>query len=348
MQKNNKTKYKTKSSRSVRKPKKLKAKVDPRRIMISYFDLSTVMAKPWAKAGYLCYCIDLQHPPGEHADPEDENIIRVGANIEDWLPPSEHDVVFASFFPPCTDIAVSGARWWRIKGLGKLGRSIDLFYQSQKLAELFKCPYLIENPVSSISSHWRRPDYTFHPFHYGNRYQKRTCLWVGGGFVMPPKTPVKPTQGMKLYWLSPSEDRANLRSETPSGFARAVFKANDPDIRWRRLAKWRKVIKGRWDDRCAATGIRNLVKAVHIVPNFTDEADRGRANGIVLAPHIHELFDHGLIAFDSKGHLLVSGHLSPEDRALLGLPKKLRRPPTKRESLFFRDHRKSIFLGPSP
>lgn len=75
--KNTKHKRKAKTPRAVRKPKVLKAKVEPRQIMVSFFDLSTVMAKPWAKAGYLCYCIDLQHPPGEHVDPENENIIRV-------------------------------------------------------------------------------------------------------------------------------------------------------------------------------------------------------------------------------------------------------------------------------
>ena len=43
-------------------------------IMISGFDKSTIMAQPWAKAGYLCYCVDLQHPVGETRD---GNIIRV-------------------------------------------------------------------------------------------------------------------------------------------------------------------------------------------------------------------------------------------------------------------------------
>src|ERR1017187_6425695 len=86
------------ASRAARKPKVLKAKVERRQIMVSFFDLSTVMAKPWAKAGYLCYCIDLQHPPGEHVDPGNDNIIRDGANIEDCLPPAQHQAGFGSFF----------------------------------------------------------------------------------------------------------------------------------------------------------------------------------------------------------------------------------------------------------
>jgi hypothetical protein len=98
---------------------------------------------------------------------------------------------------------------------------------------------------------------------------------------------------------------------------------------------------------CAVTGIRNLVRAVHTVANFTDEADRGHANGIALAPHIRELFDHGLIAFDGKGHMLVSERLSPGERHQLRLPADLSRIPTRREKELFRDHRKSVFLGAS-
>ena len=85
-------------------------------IMISCFDKSTIMATPWAEADYLCYCVDFQHPTGETRD---GNIIRVGANMMDWLPP-RGEIAFAAFFPPCTDVAVSVARWLRDKGLGKL------------------------------------------------------------------------------------------------------------------------------------------------------------------------------------------------------------------------------------
>jgi hypothetical protein len=311
--------------------------------MLSFFDRSTVMAQPWAKAGYLCYCIDVQHPDGETVDPENENIIRVGANIEDWLPPAEHKVVFAAFFPPCTDLAVSGARWFRDKGIGKLHRAIGLFYRSAQLAELFKCPYIIENPVSTISSYWRKPDYTFHPCHYGNRYLKRTCLWVGGEFIMPPKTPVKPTQGMKLYWLAPSDERANLRSVTPSGFARAVFKANDPANWSRQRIKWGRNVRHRWDNRCAVTGISHpvLTRPVYIKRDLPWRDMP--ANGILLAPHVHSLFVGGLIAFGDKGEVIWSERISSEVREQLSIPTKLRRRPTKAEQRLFRQHRAAVF-----
>jgi hypothetical protein len=327
-----------------------KAKVRPREIMLSFFDRSTVMARPWAEAGYLTYCIDLQHPRGEHPDPENENIVRVGAHIEDWLPPVEHEAVFAAFFPPCTDVAVSGGRWLRDKGVGALYRAIGLFHRSQQLAELLRCPYLIENPVSTISTYWRRPDYTFHPNEYGDPYLKRTCLWVGGGFVMPPQAPVKPTEGMKLYWLPPSKDRANLRSVTPPGFAKATFEANDPATRAReqrqRVEEWQQAIKSCWNNECALTGIRikELVVANHIVHNFEDRKQAQEMNGITLAPHISVLFDHGLISFEDDGRLLVSPRLSEEDFRRLSLPGKLRRPPTGHEMALLRQHRESVFF----
>ena len=193
-------------------------------IVISCFDLSTNMVQPWSEAGFVCYCVDLQHPKGETRT---GNIIRVGADMRDWLPPRQ-PIAFAAFFPPCTDVAVSGARWFKDKGLGSLIDSLELFDVSVKLAEWTGAPYVIENPVSVVSSYWRKPDHTFDPCDYGDPYTKKTCLWTGGGFVMPPKFPVEPTEGSKMHLLSPSPNRANLRSETPMGFVRAVFDANHP------------------------------------------------------------------------------------------------------------------------
>lgn len=191
-------------------------------IMISLFDYSTVMAQPWADAGYTCYCVDTKHLAGESRL---GNIIKVGVDVRDWLPP-RGDIAFAAFFPPCTDVAVSGARWFKDKGLGGLVGALELFDLSVKLAEWSGAPYVIENPVSTVSTYWRKPDHTFDPCDYGDPYKKKTCLWTGGGFVMPPKTPVEPTQGSKMHLMAPSPDRAEKRSETPRGFARAVFHSN--------------------------------------------------------------------------------------------------------------------------
>lgn len=198
-------------------------------IVVSLFDLSTNMAAPWAAVGYLCYCVDVEHPAGEMRQ---GNIVRVGANIRDWLPPyAPVKILFAS--PPCTHVAVSGARWFQDKGLGALIESLQLFDASVRLAEWTKAPYMIENPVSTVSTYWRKPDFTFDPCDYGGylnppaeAYTKRTCLWIGNGFAMPSRKPVKPVEGSKMVRLPPSPKRSHLRSVTPKGFAQAVFEAN--------------------------------------------------------------------------------------------------------------------------
>ncbi len=191
-------------------------------IIISLFDFTGVMVKPWAEAGHLCYCVDIQHDKGERRE---GNIVYVGADVHAWIPPQGR-IAAVFCFPPCTHLAVSGARWFVGKGLRPLGESILLFAKAAEICEWSEAPYLIENPVSTISSYWRKPDHSFDPCDYGDPYTKRTCLWTGGGFVMPPKNRVEPTDGSKMHLLPPGPDRANLRSATPPGFARAVFEAN--------------------------------------------------------------------------------------------------------------------------
>src|ERR1043166_56376 len=198
-------------------------------IVISLFDYTTNMVAPWAAAGFLCFCVDLKHPGGESRV---GNIIRVGADVREWLPPyAKIKILFG--FPPCTHVAVSGARWFKDKGLGSLISSLQLFEAALRLAEWTKAPYMIENPVSTVSSYWRRPDFVFDPCDFAgyvsppdDTYTKRTCLWIGNGFVIPESKWVRPYDGSKIHRLPPSKNRSALRSVTPKGFAEAVFKAN--------------------------------------------------------------------------------------------------------------------------
>lgn len=193
-------------------------------IVLSLFDYTGNMVRPWLDAGYECWIVDIQHPLGEHRE---GNLVRVGADLRTWTPP-RREYVAAFAFPPCTDLAVSGARWFQGKGLRRLSQAIDLFGRGVELCEWTGARWMVENPVSVIASHFRKPDHTFDPCDYGDPYTKRTCLWSGGGFVMPPKQPVPATQGSKMHLLPPSPERANLRSATPMGFARAVFNSNHP------------------------------------------------------------------------------------------------------------------------
>lgn len=118
-----------------------------------------------------------------------------------------------------------------------LSLSIDLFATAAEICEWSGAPYGIENPVSTISTYWRKPDYTFSPeqftgFCYDDNYTKKTCLWVGNGFVMPDEFK---DEGLgepddRIHKCPPGPERHNIRSATPLGFARAVFNANAPLI----------------------------------------------------------------------------------------------------------------------
>lgn len=99
-------------------------------------------------------------------------------------------------------------------------------------------PWMIENPVSTLATYWRKADHTFHPcqftaFEMGDNYTKKTCLWTGGGFVMPePATAgINSLPDDRIHKAPPSDERANFRSATPMGFARAVFQSNAPHLR---------------------------------------------------------------------------------------------------------------------
>ena len=200
---------------------------------IFLFDKTGNMAKPWADAGNLCYCVDIQHPKGESVG--GNNIIRIGQDARLWRAPVGVRPIFVACVPPCTHLAVSGARWFKGKGLRLLSEAIELFAVAAEVCEWAGCPYLIENPVSVVSSHWRKPDFTFDPWEYAGYLDdpesenttKRTCLWTGGGFAMPEPRPAPAPHRNDVWKMAPSDDRADERSRTPMGFAKAVFLANE-------------------------------------------------------------------------------------------------------------------------
>jgi hypothetical protein len=195
------------------------------------FNKTPNMAQPWADAGVICYLVDIQHPPGAHRV---GNLVYVGADARFWSPPHDHKPLVAVCNPPCTDVAVSGARWFPVKGLRRLAQAIELFAVAKEFCEWAECPFLIENPVSTISSYWRKPDATFHPWEYAGYLDdiqaenttKLTCLWTGGGFIMPAKLPAPAPHRNDCWKMAPGEERANLRSATPNGFALAVYQHN--------------------------------------------------------------------------------------------------------------------------
>jgi site-specific DNA-cytosine methylase len=79
-------------------------------------------------------------------------------------------------FPPCTHLAVSGARWFKEKQKdGRQQQSIEFFMR------LINAPcdkIAIENPISIMSTYYRKPDQIIQPFWFGDPYKKTTCLWL--------------------------------------------------------------------------------------------------------------------------------------------------------------------------
>lgn len=220
-------------------------------VAIFLFDLTGIMAIPWLEAGYTCYIVDIQHQIGIQQDKKNPLLFRVGADLRNgWLPPVDvvGRVAFVAAFPECTNVAVCGAKHFLSKGPRALSLSLDLFATSKEIGEWCKSPYMIENPVSTFSTYCGKPDYIFNPSDYGgylpendkhptwpdhiaprDAYPKKTCLWVGGGFVMPEPCPVDVPPGfsMQFYKLGgKSLKTKNIRSATPRGFSGAVFLAN--------------------------------------------------------------------------------------------------------------------------
>src|SRR5580658_3910391 len=130
-----------------------------RGVVLSLCDLTGNMVRPWASAGYRCICVDLQHSEEVRTD---GLITYVKADVRTWLPPLErYAIVFA--FTPCTDLAVSGARWFASKGLGRLSDALATANACRRICEWSNAPWLLENPVSMLSTYWRKPDYSFDP-----------------------------------------------------------------------------------------------------------------------------------------------------------------------------------------
>ena len=127
--------------------------------------------------------------------------------------------------PPCTHLARSGARWWIEKGEEALFKALALVDACMRIILITKPKFwALENPVGRLSRYMGKPVMYFNPCDYGDPWTKKTCLW--GNFNIPKKNPVEPIEGSRMHLYPPSEDRAMLRSITPTGFAKAFYEAN--------------------------------------------------------------------------------------------------------------------------
>jgi hypothetical protein len=122
-------------------------------------------------------------------------------------------------FPPCTHLAVSGAKHFKQKQKdGRQQQGIDFFMEMVNAPIPIKA---IENPIGIMSTKYRKPDQIIQPWQFGHGETKATCLWL---FGLPKLTPSNIVEGreQRLHRLPPSPDRAKIRSKTFPGIANAM------------------------------------------------------------------------------------------------------------------------------
>ena len=133
-----------------------------------------------------------------------------------WLrEPEPWDLMIAH--PPCTHLAVSGARWFK----EKVKEQAEALEFVQRLLDAPVPRIALENPISVISSKIRKPTQIIHPWMFGHGEVKATCLWLKN---LPPLAPTMVVEGRepRVWKMGPSPDRWKERSRTLPGIAAAM------------------------------------------------------------------------------------------------------------------------------
>lgn len=155
---------------------------------------------------------------------EDDAANHYQGDVFDLIGKQHFDLMVAH--PPCTDIAVSGAAWFKEKiADGRQQAALDFV---QRLMDAPIERIAIENPVSVISSKIRKPDQIIQPWMFGHMEQKATCLWLKGLPLLQETENVKEAMMLlpkrereRLHYLPPSKTRWKERSRTYPGIAAA-------------------------------------------------------------------------------------------------------------------------------
>lgn len=178
-------------------------------------EFSGTVRDEFAAKGHDAWSCDLlpSERPGNHYQGDALDILH-----ERW------DLMIAH--PPCTHLAVSGARWFPEKRIEQQ-QAIGFFM----LLASANIPRIgIENPICIMSRVWRRPDQIIQPWQFGHGETKATCLWLKGlpllvpthadGDLYRPNTP--PERVPRVHMMPPSPDRWRERSRTYAGIAKAM------------------------------------------------------------------------------------------------------------------------------
>lgn len=171
---------------------------------------SQAVCKEFRKLGHEAYSCDIVPCSGGHPEWHLQ---------QDVLPllKEKWDMIIA--FPPCTHLAVSGARYFEQKRKdGRQQQGIDFFMEFTKA----NCEKIaIENPIGIMSTHYRKPDQIIQPWMFGHGETKATCLWLKN---LPKLEPTNIVDGrdQRIWKMRPGPERAKERSKTFPGIAKAM------------------------------------------------------------------------------------------------------------------------------
>jgi site-specific DNA-cytosine methylase len=169
-------------------------------------EYSGTVREAFSKLGHDAWSCDILETeiPGNHLQCDVREILGDG-----W------DMMIAH--PPCTHLAVSGARWFKDK---KVEQAEALEFVRLLLAAPIK-RIALENPISIISSHIRKPDQIIQPWQFGHGETKATCLWLQN---LPKLQPTNIVEGreQRIWKMPPGENRWKERSRTFEGIAQAM------------------------------------------------------------------------------------------------------------------------------
>jgi site-specific DNA-cytosine methylase len=169
-------------------------------------EYSGTVREAFSKLGHDAWSCDILETeiPGNHLQCDVREILSDG-----W------DMMIAH--PPCTHLAVSGARWFKDK---KVEQAEALEFVRLLLNAPIK-RIALENPISIISSHIRKPDQIIQPWQFGHGETKATCLWLQN---LPKLQPTNIVEGreQRIWKMPPGENRWKERSRTFEGIAQAM------------------------------------------------------------------------------------------------------------------------------
>jgi hypothetical protein len=151
-----------------------------------------------------CDPLPTENPNGPHYEGVVEDIIGGG-----------FDLMVAH--PPCTHLAVSGARWFK----DKVSEQAEALKFVQMLFDAPIPKIALENPISIISSRIRKPDQIIQPWQFGHGETKATCLWLKNLPLLKPTNVVAGREN-RIHKMPPSKDRWKDRSRTYTGIAEAM------------------------------------------------------------------------------------------------------------------------------